>query len=216
MRNRLLTTLGVLALLAACSSDHTSTTTSASTTPSVAPATTGPATTVPGTTVPGTTAGPSVPPTSDGCTVDGDLTTKESADPMLMSGMLGADIRTGRHDCYERVVVELLGGTNFPGWSIGYVNDPVSLGESGETVFIQGAATLRLRMGMWMQSMEGDGYQGEIQLFPTTVDHIVELRLVENWEGVSVWAIGLDQQYPFKVFVLHSPERLVIDVQTGG
>jgi len=129
-----------------------------------------------------------------------------------MSALIGADIRVGRHPCFERLVIELGGAGTFPGWLVEYVTDPVPRGESGDTVFLQGVATLQVRMGMWMQTMEGEGYQGEIQLFPTTVDHLLELRLVENWEGMTIWAVGLDAEYPFTVNVLHAPERLVIDL----
>jgi len=132
-----------------------------------------------------------------------------------MSSLLGADIRTGTHPCYERVVIELMGTGTFPGWTVGYATDPVLLGQSGEGVDLLGAATIEVRLGVWMQSMEGDGYQGDFQLFPTNVTHVRELRLTDNFEGMSTWAIGLDEQYPFAVAVLHAPERLVIDIYTG-
>lgn len=216
--------LGAAALVAACSSSTKSggaTTTQAgtgtSTTASGAPATDTTDTT--GTTA-GTAAGTTVPATGPsttaaGCPTSGGTADVSSADPLLMSSLLGADIRTGAHPCYERVVIELMGAGTFPGWAVGYATDPVPLGQSGEGVSLLGAATLQVRMGMWMQSMEGGGYQGDFQLFPTNVVHVRELRLVDNFEGVSTWAIGLDAQYPFAVAVLHAPERLVIDIYTG-
>lgn len=60
---------------------------------------------------------------------------------------------------------------------------------------------------------EGDGYSGPTDIGPTTVDHIVELRQTENWEGMTIWAIGVDEEYPFTVITEHAPERLVIDFQ---
>lgn len=132
-----------------------------------------------------------------------------------MSPMVGVDIRVGDHPCYERVVVELSGSGVFPGWSTEYVTDPVALGPSDEFTDIDGDATLLLRMGMWMPTMEGDGYDGPIQFFPTNVDHIVELRQTENFEGINIWAIGLDEEYPYTVTLLSSPARLVIDFQVA-
>ena len=143
------------------------------------------------------------------------MSKKESSDPLAMSSLVGADIRTGTHPCFERIVIELEGSGDFPGWWVEYVDDPVRLGESDEFVDIAGNATLLVRMGMWMQDMEGNGYPGPLQVFPTDVSHILELRNTENWEGVTLWAIGLDAQRPFTVSVLTGPPRLVIDVQTG-
>jgi hypothetical protein len=122
----------------------------------------------------------------------------------------GVDIRVGRHLCFERLVIEADNG-DFPGWSAEYVDDPVRLGESDNFVSIEGSATLSVRISMWMPTMEGDGYSGAIQLFPTNVNHILELRETENFEAVSIWSIGLDAKYPFTATVLHNPERLVID-----
>lgn len=215
-----LVTLGVAITLftAACGSDASSptvpsaapsTTSVPTTSTSVAPTTT--VTTVPpstSTTVPATTT------TVEACSSSGDTLRKESDDPLAMSGLVGADIRAGAHPCFDRVVIELGGDGTFPGWWVEYVQDPVTLGESNETAFIAGAATLEVRMGMWMQSMEGVGYSGPTDIFPTVVDHIEEMRLTENWEGVTRWAIGVDETRPFTVSVLQGPPRLVIDILT--
>jgi len=129
--------------------------------------------------------------------------------------MVGVDIRLGDHSCFERVVIELAGSGDWPGWAAEYVDDPVSLGESDLSVEIAGDATLLVRMGTWMPTMEGDGYSGPTQFFPTTVEHIAELRQTENWEGMTIWAIGIDAEYPFTVTMLQAPARLVIDFQVA-
>ncbi|MDO8364735.1 MAG: hypothetical protein Q7V88_17725 [Actinomycetota bacterium] len=224
MRNRLLTTLAAVALLAACSSDRPSSSDTSTTSivpgettapGDTTPGSTAPSTTQPVTTEPATTAPATVAPTTEPCPAVGDAAAKGSTDPLLMSSLVGADIRAGSHPCFERVVIELQGTGEFPGWAAEYVDDPVRLGESDEFVSIEGTATLLVRMGMWMQDMEGEGYQGESDLFPTLVQHVLEMRMTENWEGMTIWAIGLDDEYPFTVTVLHAPERLVIDFQTG-
>lgn len=212
-------------LLAACSSDTatdgTSATSSSATTTSVAVDTSVGTTTTAGgntsTTATTTVTPTTAPATTEPCVAEGDTARKESDDPLAMSGLVGTDIRTGAHPCFERVVIEL-GGTGpgtFPGWWVEYVDDPVTLGESNETAFIEGDATLLVRMGMWMPNMDGEGWDGPTQLFPTNVSHILELRQTENWEGVSIWTIGLDGEYPFTVDVYEDPYRLVIDIQTG-
>ena len=200
-------------LLAACTSSNSGT-------PSITDLSVTPTTT---TTIPPTTSSSSTTSTTSTstttttttvpCPALGDTATKQSADPLQLSFLLGADIRTGDDACHERIVIELQGDGQFPGWTVAYVPGPVTLGESNETVEIAGNAILLVRMGMWMQDMEFHGYTGPTQIFPTNVDHIREMRMVDNWEGVSVWAIGLDEQYPFTVDVYDGPPRLVIDIQ---
>ena len=214
MRNRYLLPVAVL-LLAACSSGRsTSGPDSTATGTTGAAVTTTTATTVPPASTDTTdTTDTTGPATTAPCAAAGDTSAKGSTDSLTMSGMVGSDIRVGDHPCYERVVIELAGPGDFPGWAAEYVDDPVRLGESDEFTDIAGNATLLVRMGMWMPTMEGDGYNGPTDIFPTKVEHIAELRQTENWEGISIWAIGVDDEYPFTVTVLASPARLVIDFQ---
>lgn len=228
MRKRLLL-VAVPLLVVACggSSDGSPGTTVAPTSPATTqpattvPTTTSPATTtsVPATTTPTTAAPTTTSPattTTEVCTATGDTQRKQSTiDPLTMSSLIGKDIRTGAHPCFERVVIELQGTGDFPGWWVEYVDDPVTLGESNDVVFLKGEATLSVRFGSWMQTMEYEGYQGSWDIFPTNVSHIEEMRMVENWEGVTIWAIGLDKVRAFSVSVLLGPPRLVIDIQTG-
>ena len=39
-----------------------------------------------------------------------------------------------------------------------------------------------------------------------------ELQLVEDFEALVVWVVGVDRPRPFNVFQLDDPDRLVIDV----
>ena len=115
--------------------------------------------------------------------------------------MVGSDIRTGAHPCFERVVIELSGPGDMPGVRVEYVDDPVHLSPSDETVEIDGDATLVISVAAWMPSMEGDGYAGPVDFSPTNVEHILQLRQVENFEGMSAWAVGLDTERDFEVDV---------------
>ena len=98
--------------------------------------------------------------------------------------MVGSDIRTGAHECFERVVIEFAGPGDPPGVRVEYVDDPVLLSPSDETVEIDGDATLVISVAAWMPSMEGGGYDGPKQFVPTNVSHILEVRQIENFEGL--------------------------------
>jgi hypothetical protein len=134
---------------------------------------------------------------------------------MRMSSMVGTDIRTGAHLCFERVVIELAGSGDMPGVRVEYVDDPVVLSPSDQVVEIAGEATLVISMAAWMPSMEGDGYDGPAQLVPSNVGRIVELRQIENFEGMSAWAVGLDVERPFTAYFLESPARIVVDIASA-
>jgi hypothetical protein len=129
-----------------------------------------------------------------------------------MSSLVGREIRTGTHPCFERVVLELQGDGAMPGYRVQYVDDPVRLSPSDLDVDIAGDATLVLSVAAWMTTMEGEGYDGPDQIVPTNVELIEELRLIENFEGMHQWAIGLDRVRPFSVTTLSDPARIVIDI----
>jgi hypothetical protein len=196
------------------------------TTPPAAVTTAPPATTLPAaTSVPSQPTAPpgTEPPATDPAATDpGDecetpvgRDTFNDGYPNRMSGMVGSDIRTGAHPCFERVVIELAGPGDMPGVRVEYVDDPVHLSPSDETVDIDGDATLVISVAAWMPSMEGDGYAGPVDFRPTNVEHILQVRQVENFEGMSAWAIGLDTARDFEVTFLQSPARIVVDIATG-
>jgi hypothetical protein len=133
-----------------------------------------------------------------------------------MSRLVGKDVRAGSHPCYERFVVELgpNGTEPFPGYFVRYVAKPITQSPSGLPVSIRGDAVLMVSLGSWMNGPENQGYQGPKDVVPHTVSVIREYRLVEDFEGQSAWAIGLDRERPFRVSTLTSPPRLVVDVAT--
>jgi hypothetical protein len=157
-------------------------------------------------------------PAAAGCGDLGDTSTVNDGFPNRLSSLVGTDIRTGGHDCFERVVLELGGSGELPGYQVAYEPDPILDSPRGEPVDIAGDATLVLRVGAWMPDIEGNGYQGPRELVPTNVVNVRELEQIENFEGQTAWAIGLDRQRDFTVSTLSDPVRIVIDIalETGG
>jgi hypothetical protein len=151
-------------------------------------------------------------PTTEPCQAPTSTETVSVGFPNTLSSLVGSEIRTGSHTCFERVVLELQGDGTMPGYRVQYVDDPVRLSPSDLEVDIAGDATLVLSVGAWMTTMDGGGYQGPDQIIPSNVADILELRLVENFEGMHQWAIGLDQERAFTVTTLSGPPRIVIDI----
>ena len=151
-------------------------------------------------------------PGAAGCPDLGDTSPANDGFPNRLSSLVGVDIRTGGHDCFERVVLEFGGSGELPGYQVQYEPDPILDSPSGEPVDVAGDATLVVSVGAWMPDPEGNGYQGPREFVPTNVVTILELQQIENFEGQSAWAIGLDRQRDFTVSTLADPVRIVIDI----
>jgi hypothetical protein len=147
-----------------------------------------------------------------GCEELGDTNPVNDGFPNRLSSLVGTDVRTGGHECFERVVLELGGTGGLPGYQVQYEPDPILDSPSGVQVDVAGDATLVLRVGAWMPDTEGNGYSGPREFVPTNVVNIKELQQIENFEGITAWAIGLDRQRDFTVSTLTDPFRIVIDI----
>jgi hypothetical protein len=169
---------------------------------------------------PASTTSPTATTTGEAhCASPGGVAEVRTAFPDAMSSLVGKDVRTGGHRCFERLVVELQPGTGaaaptFPGYWVRYATGPVVLSPKGEPVTLRGGAVLLVSMASAMSWASNVGYQGPTDLFPANVVTIRELRLVEDFEGQSTWAVGLDRVRGFTVAVLGAPARLVIDIAT--
>lgn len=127
-------------------------------------------------------------------------------------GALGlVEVRTGRHQGYDRVVLEL-GGDGTVGWRVAYTDDPRYQG-SGHPVEVAGDATLQIHL-------DGFGYPHDSGVPPydgpdrldgpgTSVVEVVVGNLFEGRQGAFA---GTREPLPYRVFRLTAPERVVVDV----
>jgi len=122
-----------------------------------------------------------------------------------------SDIRIGGHDGFDRVVFEV-GGTGTPGWDVRYVDSASSQG-SGDAIDVAGDAVLQV-------TLTGAGYPydtgveeyagGPLTSAGTTV--VTEVAWDATYEGTSVAFIGATTRYPFRVYALADPARVVVEV----
>jgi hypothetical protein len=144
-----------------------------------------------------------------------------SADPLAMSTLTGASMRIGQHDCYERLVFEMTGTGDTPGWQVAYV-DPLLGDGSGEPIDLAGDATLEVIVRVWTVSdIDGglDGmppFTGPDDIVPSGYEALREARNLYAFEGVTQIGLGLDRERPFRVTWLDGPPRLAVDVFTGA
>jgi hypothetical protein len=193
------------ALLAACGSGDPATSPSASTGEASSPSSSaaGPSTEAEEDT------GTDVPPFEGGTEP---ATQEASADALVTV----SDIRTGRQDGYDRVVLEL-GGTGTPGWDVRYVDQAYGQG-TGDPLEVAGEAVLQV-------TVTGAGYP-----FDTGVDEwagpdplpgngtrtVTEVVWDATFEGTSVALVGTTGEAPFRVYALEDPTRVVVEVADLG
>jgi hypothetical protein len=125
------------------------------------------------------------------------------------------NVRTGRHDCYDRLVVDL--DAKPSGWSLQYV-DQVYTSGSGELVPLRGGAKLLLTAFAPTYDVNGrPTYR------PSNVNELVnvtgyqtfrQVALAGGFEGVSDFGLGVRARLPFRVLLVDDAggSHLVVDV----
>ena len=126
------------------------------------------------------------------------------------------DIRSGTHECYDRLVFDVPGGGTSVGHQVQYVNQLIQDG-SGNTIPVSGGAILEIRLsapsydpntgtstypGVTGQPLQGIDLTG----YPTFRD----TRFGSSFEGVTQVGLGVRARLPFRVLQLS--DRVVVDV----
>jgi hypothetical protein len=119
-------------------------------------------------------------------------------------------VRTGRHDCYDRLVLDIA-GTGF-GYRVEYVSQVVQDG-SGTPVPLRGGAKIRIIV----QAMAATGFPAaspelaDVSGFST----FRQVAGAGSFEGQTTIGLGVRARLPFRVFTLPltgGGTRLVTDV----
>ncbi len=124
------------------------------------------------------------------------------------------DVRVARRPGYDRVVFEFENG--IPGYDVRYADRPVTADGSGQEVSVAGGAVLLVRMEPALdadlsQESAPPTYTGPARFSPATAV-VVELVRIGGFEAVLTWAIGVDDERPFRVTRVENPARIVIDI----
>ncbi|MEW2404153.1 hypothetical protein [Streptomyces sp. NPDC046862] len=126
------------------------------------------------------------------------------------------DIRTGRHDCFDRMVVDVPGGGSHIGYYVRYV-DRLYQDPSGEYIPVSGGAVLDVRVGAPSYAPESGAptYSGKVgRPLPgvnvSGYSTFRDTRFAGSFEGETQIGLGVRARLPFRVVQLD--DRLVIDV----
>ncbi|RAX49445.1 hypothetical protein DQ353_10305 [Arthrobacter sp. AQ5-05] len=126
------------------------------------------------------------------------------------------NVRTGRHDCFDRMVIDLKGKVK--GYDVRYVSAVYTEGQ-GRLVPLAGAADLRIVVKAPAYTTSGTPtYYPANRLNVGNVAGYTTFRQVAflgSFEGQSSFGLGVRARLPFRTFVLidaTGTSRLVIDV----
>jgi hypothetical protein len=126
------------------------------------------------------------------------------------------NVRAGRHQCFDRLVLDLRG--NAAGYRVEYVSTLRSDG-SGDVIAVRGGARLQITL----QAPAHDAnYNPTFR--PANRNEVVNVAgwrtfrqvvFAGTYEGVTTLGLGVRARLPFRVFTLDGPgsgSRIVIDV----
>ncbi|WP_156726320.1 AMIN-like domain-containing (lipo)protein [Streptomyces apocyni] len=126
------------------------------------------------------------------------------------------NIRTGKHECFDRMVFDVPGGGNEIGYYVQYV-DQFYTDPAGQHIPVAGGAILDIHVGAWSYDLEA----GE-QTYPGKVGEPLpdvnisgystfrDTRYGGTFEGQTQVGLGVRARLPYRVFQLN--DRVVVDV----
>jgi hypothetical protein len=233
MRRTIVTLLAVAAMavpLAACaarSESPNATAASRSAEPAARGTPSAPPSTVPPTTPPATPSTTSQAKTGR-CTETRNWGTgEETAAPYSTDALYLA--RVGKHDCYDRLVLDVNGSADV-GYAVRYV-PVVTVDGSGKPLPVAGKAALQVVVHAPPLGLDNGGHQPG-RLFANTGDHLYTADQLARWqslravrfagffEGRSTLAVGVRERLPFRVSSqldrANQVRRVVIDIAHTG
>lgn len=126
-------------------------------------------------------------------------------DPAASSAI--ADVRVGADSGYDRLVIEFKGAV--PAWSVApQATTTFTLSPKGESVALAGKSGILVTV---RHVADWTSYAGPTSLAPG-YSALREARLVENFEGVTQWGLGVNSSSCPRLYQLSDPGRLVVDI----
>jgi hypothetical protein len=122
------------------------------------------------------------------------------------------DVRVGTHDGYDRVVIEFANGV--PEFSLDRAEPPFVQDASGLPLDVQGDSVLKLVMRNATALTESGeiSYDGPRDFDPG-FPQLVDVLAGGDFEAMTTWYIGLNDEACVRVVSLSDPDRLVIDME---
>jgi hypothetical protein len=121
-------------------------------------------------------------------------------------------MRVGRNAGFDRLVLDF-GDSPVPPYHIEYVDSPVRHCGSGEPVPVAGQGWLQVRLrGSQAHDDAGNATVRDRQIVATT-PVLREVEIVCDFEGEVEVVMGVQSPNPYRVLVVPTPNRLIVDVR---
>ena len=121
-------------------------------------------------------------------------------------------VRAAKHTTFDRFTLEF--DIAPPGYKVEYVKLPILADPSGKEVAVDGTAFLQITIQGAVANYlaaGGPAYDGPNEVKPG-LPNLVEAELNGDFEAVLSWVLGVNEEADFRVLMLESPARLVVDV----
>ena len=121
-------------------------------------------------------------------------------------------VRTAAHSDFDRIVFEF-DAAQVPSYRLEYIDRPVRQCGSGEVVPLAGEAWLSIQF----EPANAHTEQGQ----PTVTErsrsprlpNLLELKLICDFEAIVEWVAAVRSPEPYRVSVIRSPTRLIVDLR---
>jgi hypothetical protein len=136
----------------------------------------------------------------------------KTASPMVLGPL--TNVRAGRHACYDRLVIDLMGRA--PGYTVKYVSNVFTEGQ-GAVVPLRGGAKILVVAEAPAYTAAGASYTPANRREVVNVTGYATFRQVA-WagtsEGQTTLGLGVRARLPFRAFTIQdsTTSRLVVDV----
>lgn len=120
-------------------------------------------------------------------------------------------VRTGAHEGYDRVVLDLSGDDPLLGWFAGFADEAIE-DPTGFPLEIDGDAFLEL--GIWAIDWTTDRperFSGPVDA--DGLDNVTAVAFGGLFEAQQQILIGLEERTAYRVFTLSDPARIVVDIK---
>jgi hypothetical protein len=159
--------------------------------------------------------------TTPSCAVTWGSLAKQGPVTGPVTGALVSNVRAGRQDCYDRLVIDIRGTSGMRSYRVEYVGQ-VTEDPSGRPVPLRGGAYLQIAVGASDHTASGTPTYTpanrrelvDVTGFPT----FRQVAWAGSSEGISSVGLGVRARLPFRVFTLTgipgstTGTRVVIDV----
>jgi hypothetical protein len=122
------------------------------------------------------------------------------------------DVRSARHDGFDRIVFEFAAGP-LPGYHLEYVDKPVRRCGSGQATPVAGDAWLEVRFDPAHAHTPSGAPTIKDRDQKLELEVVKELELTCDFEAHVTWVLGAAKPNKYRVLTLDEPLRLVVDVK---